>query len=203
MIARLEGVIQEKSAHAVVVMAGGVGYEVFIPLSTYYDLPDEGESIALHIQTVVREDALELFGFLTRAEKEAFLILNSVSRVGPRLAVSILSGIKPVDLVHAVSTNNPAMLNGVPGVGAKTAQRLVLELKDKITRLIAVLPRTETPADASYPLDDVAGDVVSALKNLGYGATEAERAAAGARRENPEAEIATLIRLSLKRLQKR
>jgi len=202
MIARLIGHIRDKSPHSVVVMTGGVGYEVFIPLSTFYDLPDEGEEVSFHIQTVVREDALELFGFLTRVEKEAFLILNSVSRVGPRLALGILSGIKPADLCQAVTANNPARLSGVPGVGAKTAQRLVLELKDKVARLAALLPPGETPSEAETPLDDVANDAVSALKNLGYGAAEAERAAGAARRLEPDADLSALIRLSLKRLQK-
>ena len=146
MISRLEGFIQEKDAASMTVMTGGVGFEVFIPLSTYYQLPEDGERVVLHIKTVVRDDAIELFGFLSREEKEAFLLLTSVSRIGPRLAVSVLSGISPAELVEALNTKNAARLSSVPGVGVKTAERLILELKDKTARLAELVPRGRPPA---------------------------------------------------------
>ena len=203
MIARLSGVVAEKSPGALVIMTGGVGYEVFIPLSTYYDLPDEGQETELHIKTVVREDALELFGFFSAGEKGAFELLNSVSKIGPRLALSILSGIGPGELVTAVTHKNIGRLTGIPGVGAKTAERLVLELKDKVGRL-AVMAEPETAVPEAAVLDDVARDAVSALLNLGYSRSEAEKAVNGARMEcgpGPD-ELSTLLRQSLKRLRK-
>ena len=203
MIARLEGLLADKSASCVVVMSGGVGYEVFIPLSTFYDLPEEGAPVDLYIRTVVRDDAIELFGFLTRGEKEAFLILNSVSKIGPRLALNILSGISPAELIQAVGSKDVARLSSVPGVGAKTAERLILELKDKVARLTALAGPAEPPAEPEG-LDDVGRDVASALVNLGYKAAEAEKAVAWAqtRAEADQIDLAGMLRLSLKRLRK-
>ena len=205
MIARLRGVLADKSPAAAVVMAGGVGYEVQIPLSTYYDLPEEGETVTLYIKTVVRDDAIELFGFLTPAEKEAFILLNTVSKIGPRLALGILSGIGPAELVRAVSSRDLARLSSVPGVGAKTAERLVLELKEKVSRLAAVAGDAKDEA-APELLDDAAQDAVSALLNLGYSRPEAQKAVARAKREaedrGGEADLAALIRLSLAKLRK-
>ena len=203
MIARLKGELADRNPGTVVVMAGGVGYEVHIPLSTYYDLPDQGDEVSFHIKTVVREDAIELFGFLTRAEREAFLLLNSVSKIGPRLALSFLSGLNPAELVAAVSRGDVARLSSVPGVGAKTAQRVCLELKDKIAAL-AGLAGAEVPvAPAAADLDDVGRDVVSALTNLGYTRTEAEKTVGRVQVEEPDAvDISTLLRLCLKKLRK-
>lgn len=203
MISRLQGSIQGKDAASVTVMTGGVGFEVFIPLSTYYQLPEDGETVALHIKTVVRDDAIELFGFLSREEKEAFLLLTSVSRIGPRLAVSVLSGISPAELVEAINTKNAARLSSVPGVGIKTAERLILELKDKTARLAELVPPGR-PLVEERPLDDVGRDIVSALQNLGYTKAQAEKAMSEVRSEAPEEDrdLSNLLRLSLKRLQK-
>lgn len=208
MISLLKGELIDKTVSSVVILTGGVGYEVFIPLSTFYDLPVEGAEASLFIKTVVRDDALELFGFLTRAEKAAFILLTSVSRIGPRLALSILSGVSPADLVDAVMSNNAARLSGAPGVGAKTAQRLIVELKDKIAGLAALLPKDRRP-DAVVPpqslLDDVGQDVVSALQNLGYTKVEAEKAVTSVLNGDTAAEmddLGGLLRLSLKRLRK-
>jgi len=202
MIAFIEGQLFQKSPASVVVMTGGVGYELFLPLSSFYELPDEGADIHFYVKTVVREDDLQLFGFLTRAEKEAFLLLNSVSKIGPRLALNILSGISPGELVGAINQKNIARLSSIAGVGAKTAERLILELKDKVARLAAHTSET-TPQEEPPPLDQVDLDVVSALTNLGYRRQEAEKAVTTARAETGEAaELTGLLRRSLKKLQK-
>lgn len=201
MIARLKGKIEDKSADSVVVMSGGVGYQVFIPLSTFYDLPEEGAEVCLWVRTVVRDDSIDLFGFLTPQEREAFLILNSVSKIGPRLALNILSGISPAELVRAVGAKDVARLSSVPGVGAKTAERLILELKDKAARLAAALPGVEPGAEA-IPMDEVGRDVISALMNLGYRKAEAQRAYAAAQAEAGSSDLAGLLRSSLSKLRK-
>lgn len=205
MIARLEGEIAEKHASSVVIMADGVGYEVHIPVSTYYEIPDEGGRVSLRIKTVVRDDAIELFGFLTQAEKDAFLLLNSVSKIGPRLALNILSGIGPNELASAVGQKNIARLNGIPGVGKKTAERLVVELKDKVALLAGSggIPPTLTDRTED-DLDQIGQDVLSALLNLGYSRPEAEKAVGSALKENgsDEGDISSLLKLSLKVLQK-
>jgi Holliday junction DNA helicase RuvA len=206
MIARLKGVLKDKRIGAVVVMAGGVGYEVHIPLSTFYDLPDEDSEVGLHVKTIVREDALELFGFLTRAEREVFIILNSISKVGPRMALNILSGIGPAELVRAIGTKDAGRLATVPGIGPKTAERLIIELKDKLpqlTALVGVAPETEQPS-AAADFNDVGRDVVSALMNLGYSRPEAEKAVAKAVAESSgqDLDLSDLLRQSLKRLRK-
>ena len=204
MIARLTGRLEDKTAGVIIVMAGGVGYEVFIPVSTFYDLPSEGEEVTLHVKTVVRDDSFELFGFLTPDEKEAFLILNSVSKIGPRLALSILSGIHPAELVEAVTNKDVGRLNMIPGVGTKTAERLILELKDKISRLASVAAPIVTAGPGPEVLDGLDTDVVSALLNLGYRQNEAEKAVSQARRsaDGANIDLAGLLRLSLKELNK-
>lgn len=200
MIAYLEGLLSFKSAESAIVLAGGVGYEVMIPLSTFYSLPEKGEIVELHVKTVLREDSLQLFGFFSLAEKETFLLLNSVSKVGPRLALNILSGITPAELVSAITQRDVARLNSVPGVGTKTAERLIMELKDKVAKM-AVVHDELAPAPMVFDQDDQ--DVISALLNLGYRQTEAEKAIAAARHEGgDDAPLSELIRLSLKRLQK-
>ncbi|MBU2550548.1 MAG: Holliday junction branch migration protein RuvA [Proteobacteria bacterium] len=203
MIARLKGTLAEKTAAAVVVMTGGVGYRVHVPLSTFYELPEEGAEVDLRVRTVVREDAIELFGFMTSAEKEVFGLLNSVSKIGPKLALNILSGISPAELVQAVSQKDLGRLSRVPGVGTKTAERLVLELKDKLPQLAALAP-VSAPAAGMAELDDIGRDLVSALINLGYSRNEAQKAVTAARAEADcqGDDLAGLLRLSLKRLQK-
>jgi len=136
MIAHIKGKIIYKSPESVVVDVSGVGYEVYIPLSTYYKLPDTEEYISLNTYTHIREDALQLYGFLTQREKEIFQLLISVSGVGPKLARNILSGIPAEDLISAISSGDIARLRSIPGVGGKTAERLVLELKDKMRKAI-------------------------------------------------------------------
>ncbi len=183
------------SPDRVLLEVGGVGYEVHIPLSTYYELErNGGGEIALHVHTHVREDAIELFGFSTEREKRLFERLISVSGIGPRLARVILSGMVPADLVAALASGDVARLSTIPGIGRKTAERLVVELRDKMQELAAELPEA---ARASSAEDR---DLVAALVNLGYREKQAEEAVTRAREDHPEAVFQDLLRASLKRL---
>lgn len=169
MIAQIRGRLLRKEPQEAVVDVAGVGYRIAIPLSTFYRLGEPGEDVTLLTHTHVREDTLALFGFLTAAEQALFERLIAVSGVGPKLAVSILSGIEAPDLVLALRSSDVARLTRIPGVGKKTAERLVLELKDKMQGLAA----TEGPAPA--PASTAQEDLVSALVHLGYSRPEAER----------------------------
>jgi Holliday junction DNA helicase RuvA len=135
MIARISGILIQKSVPQCVVDVHGAGYRVFVPLSTFYELPEEGQTVILHVHTHVREDAINLYGFLTKEEREVFQLLISVSGIGPKLALNILSGIAAGDLVKAVIGEDLKRLTGIPGVGKKTAERMILELKDKAARM--------------------------------------------------------------------
>ncbi|HEY0553755.1 MAG TPA: Holliday junction branch migration protein RuvA, partial [Thermoanaerobaculia bacterium] len=174
----------------------GVGYEVHIPLSTYYEIERRGggEPVGLHVHTHMREDGIALFGFWTEREKALFEKLIGVNGIGPRLARVILSGMPPEDLLEAIARGDLGRLGTIPGVGKKTAERIVLELREKMRALAAELPET---AGAAPPADQ---DVVSALVNLGYKAALAERAVADVRREKPDAPFNDLLRASLNRL---
>jgi Holliday junction DNA helicase RuvA len=174
-----------------------VGYEVHVPLSTWYEIERrQGERIALHVHTHMREDGITLFGFWTEREKLIFQRLIAVSGIGPRLAQVTLSGMPPDDLLAAIASGDLGRLATIPGVGKKTAERMVLELREKMRELAADLPEKATAA-AAQPADQ---DVVSALVNLGYKASQAERAVAEARRERPDAAFNELLRSSLNRL---
>ncbi len=170
MIAGLRGRLLRKRPQEVVVDVGGVGYRVTIPLSTFYRLGEPGSDVILLTHTHVREDALALFGFLTEAEQALFERLISVSGVGPKLAISILSGIETPDLVAALQASDVSRLTRIPGVGKKTAERLSLELKDKMKGLAAT-EEVAPPSAASSAQEDL----VSALVHLGYSRPEAER----------------------------
>ena len=174
MIAFLRGRVLEKQPNRVLVDVNGVGYEVFIPLSTFYDVGDEGTEVSLRVHTHVREDALQLFGFLTLLERQMFERLIAVSGIGPKLAISVLSGLETRDLVSAVQRADVARLTSIPGVGKKTAERIVLELKDRLTQL-AVPAAADAKPQAAVE-DRMRGDLLSALQNLGYHRTDAERA---------------------------
>ncbi len=166
MIALLTGLIAQKSPDHIVLDVGGVGYRVHIPFSTYYELPEAGGAATLHIHTSVREDAILLYGFRTLQEKSFFQLLISVSGVGPKLARDILSNIQPGQLAQALTQGDLHKLSSIPGIGKKTAERLVLELKDKAMKLdLGTVPPTERHTIAD---DDVTDDVISALLNLGY-----------------------------------
>ncbi len=164
MIASLSGRLIHKSPETVILDVAGVGYEALIPLSTFYRLPEPGETVSLKVHTNLREDAIQLFGFLTQEEKDAFVLLISVSGVGPRLARNILSGISVEDLVSAIASSDKGRLSLIPGIGGKSAERLIVELKDKVKKISA--PSEKAPEEA--PKDALSADVVSALENLGY-----------------------------------
>ncbi|HEY6873592.1 MAG TPA: Holliday junction branch migration protein RuvA [Geobacteraceae bacterium] len=166
MIALLTGRLAHKSPEFIIMDVNGVGYRVQIPFSTYYDLPDEGGNISLNIYTQVKEDAINLYGFRTLAEKNFFQLLISVTGIGPKLGKDILSNIPVEELARALGQGDLARLSAIPGIGRKTAERLVLELKNKVLKLDISLPaREDTNAAASAAITD---DVASALVNLGY-----------------------------------
>jgi holliday junction DNA helicase RuvA len=175
MIGHLRGTILEKHPNQVVVEAAGVGYEVQIPISTYTSLPDAGTAVALRIHTHVREDALLLFGFSTADEKQVFERLISVSGIGPKLAITVLSGLPTADLVAAIRTSDVQRLVRIPGVGKKTAERMVLELKDKLTGIDGI-GKTAAAAEAGPSFTALERDVLSALQNLGCARGAAEEA---------------------------
>jgi Holliday junction DNA helicase RuvA len=189
VIGRIAGILAEKNPPQVVVMAHGVGYEIDVPMSTFYNLPRTGEAVELLTHLVVREDAHLLFGFLTAGERMAFRQLLRISGVGPKVALSVLSGLSVDELATAVATEDSARLTRVPGIGKKTAERLVLELRDK---LATALPAARaTSAQGS--------DVLNALLALGYNDREASAAIRGLA---PDLALADAIRQALKQLAK-
>ena len=196
MIAHLRGRVLRKSPQEVVVDVAGVGYRVAIPVSTFYRVGEEGDELSLRIHTQVREDTLALFGFLTAAEQEVFERLIAVAGVGPKLAVSILSGIEVGDFVSALRANDLARLTRIPGVGKKTAERLVLELKDKLPITLAGEPAATAPAAPASPKDDL----LSALANLGYSRPEVERAVDRALAEDGAGRFEDLLRRALQKV---
>lgn len=174
MIASLSGSLKVKSPEEVVIDCGGVGYGVIVPMSTYGRLPDVGAAVELHVHTHVREDALQLFGFASRLEKRLFLKLISISGIGPKLAVGLMSGVSAEDLVAAIAAKDVKRLTLVPGIGKKTAERIVLELSDKLLDLGVPVGRLEKAAPPRPARSAVKEDVVSALVNLGYKPVHAE-----------------------------
>ncbi len=177
MIATLRGALAEKHPSRLVVDVAGVGYDVNVPLSTFYAVGNSGTDVRLRIHTHVREDTLSLFGFATQLEIDLFERLISISGVGPRLALAVLSGLEPPLLVRAIRDADVARLTGIPGVGKKTAERISLELKDKLPATVGDDPARAEPTDES---DDLRSDVMSALLNLGYHRPLVERAVADA-----------------------
>jgi Holliday junction DNA helicase RuvA len=195
MIAQLRGTLGDKRPNQVLVDVGGVGYLVHIPLSTFYALGDLHSNITLLIHTQVREDAISLYGFLTAREKHLFELLISASGVGPVLALKILSGMSVDDLVPAVRSGDLARLTRIPGVGRKTAERMIVELRDKLAAM-------EIPEDARKPVTTTgtAGDVVSALLNLGYDQHAAEQAVERAGKNGASETFEALLRAALQQL---
>ena len=179
MIAHLRGRLLSKTPQTAVVEAGGVGYEVTISIPTFTALPGEGNEVSLLVYTHVREDALALFGFTTATEKRLFEKLLSISGIGPKLAVTVLSGLPPERLIAAIHSQDHATLTRIPGVGKKTAERIVLELKDKLQEL--------APASGTRAATPVSEDVLSALVNLGYQRAAAQKGVEGAIAREPEA----------------
>jgi holliday junction DNA helicase RuvA len=194
MIGYLQGTLLRSDPERLLLDVQGVGYEINVPLSTWYEIEKRREApIGLFIHTHMREDGIALFGFWTEREKALFEKLIGVNGIGPRLARVILSGMAPDDLMGAIATGDLGRLGTIPGVGKKTAERIVLELREKMRILAADLPETTAAAPADH-------DVVSALVNLGYKAALAERAVADVRREKPDAAFNDLLRASLNRL---
>lgn len=179
MIGFLEGKLRAKNPEGVIVDVQGVGYSVQVPLSTFYELPEVGQTVSLNIHTHVREDAIQLFGFRTSAEKEMFLLLTAVNGVGPKLAIGILSGISPDELRLVVERQDHARLKNIPGVGKKIAERVVLELRDKVKGK----QRDKSEPVQPFTGGDVLSDAFSALVNLGYKPVEAEKALSRARKD--------------------
>jgi holliday junction DNA helicase RuvA len=173
MIAFLRGRVLDKHPNRIVIDVNGVGYELYVPLSTYYDVGEAGTEIALRVHTHVREDALQLYGFLTMLEQQLFERLIAISGIGPKLAVAVLSGIDSDELVSSIQRADVARLTRIPGVGRKTAERIVLELKDRLADVAQ--PATIDGAERAQ-IDHARDDLVSALENLGYHRPRAEKA---------------------------
>ena len=197
MIATLAGRLTEKRPSHIVIDVHGVGYEVHVPLSTFYELGEPGTEVALRIHTHVREDVLALFGFASVLELQLFEQLIGVSGIGPRLALTALSGIEPPELVRAVRQGDVARLTGIPGVGKKTAERMVVELRD---RLPAVSTDDASAVPGAAASDDLRGDVLSALLNLGYHRPLAERAIDAALKASEDRGFEHVLRQALREL---
>jgi holliday junction DNA helicase RuvA len=200
MIALLRGRVLEKHPTKVIVDVNGVGYDVSVPLSTFYTAGEPGAEISLRIHTHVREDQLALFGFATALELAVFERLIAISGIGPKLALAVLSGIEPRELVGAVQRDDVARLTKIPGVGKKTAERIGLELKD---RLPAAMPAGDGKAVAESPRDQLREDLLSALLNLGYQRAVAEKAIEKTLENGAEAGFEQALRATLNKLIKR
>ncbi len=201
MIAALNGLLLEKNLDHAVIDVNGVGYRVHLSLLALSRLPEEGQRVQLRIRTVVREDALDLYGFLTRQEEELFELLTSVSHVGPKMGLSVLSGLEVESLIQALAAGEVARLTKIHGVGKKTAERLVLELKEKAKKLGVVSASAGKPSAPSSSKSPARDDLVSALVNLGYKPAQAEKAADGAlERVGAEAPFEALFREAMKGL---
>jgi holliday junction DNA helicase RuvA len=201
VIAHLTGKLLIKQPSGVVIDVGGVGYEVTIPVSTFYDLGEVGDPVSLRIYTYVREDSLQLFGFRTGREKELFLRLMSVSGIGPKLAVTLLSGMSVDELIPAIRSNDLGRLTSIPGVGRKTAERIVVELRDRMAAL------TNAEAEAQFDSAPVApgaatlrDDTVAALLTLGYQKAQAEKIVGRVLDMETNHSIEHILRQSLKQL---
>ena len=207
MIAHLSGTLLAKQPTSAIVDVGGVGYEVVIPLSTYYELGENGSQVQLRIYTHVREDALQLFGFKTARERELFLQLISVNGVGPSLAIKLLSGMNADEMIASIRTNNLVRLVAIPGVGRKTAERLVVDLRDKIAALSSPALEEEFVAKAVAAgelasTESMRDDAMSALANLGYQRAAAEKAVKNAIDEGGDLSVEVILRRSLRSLAK-
>lgn len=197
MIATLQGTLLRKRLPAVVIEAGGVGYEVHVPLGTFEALPPEGSPAFLEIFTLFRPEALQLFGFCTPGERAVFGLLLGVTGIGPRLALALLSNLPGPEILRAVAEGQPRTLQSVPGIGRKMAERLVLELKDKVGQFPQILAAASPgPADRG----GLKADALAALENLGYRRTDAEAALDQAFRQEGPLNLAQVLRLALKQL---
>lgn len=198
MIANLRGILIEKQPTYVIVEAGGIGYEVWIPLSTFYQIGEVGAEVSLRTYTSVREDAIQLFGFSTARERELYIKLISVQGIGVRSAISMLSGMDADEIITAIKNNDLAKLTAIPGVGRKTAERLVIELRDKVAEIgPQQIVRDDKAAAAT---DRIYDDALSALLNLGYQKSAAEKALRAANNEVSEPNVQRILRAALRNL---
>ena len=205
MIAHLSGTLLAKHATSVIVDVGGVGYEVTIPVTTFYDLGETNTPVRLQIYTHVREEALQLFGFRTLRERELFTLLISVSGIGPKSAVAMLSGMSADEIVTAIRQSNYARITSIPGVGRKTAERLVIELRDKMAALSGPAPEEQVGAGgptAAQSEDALREDTLAALLQLGFPKPAAEKAMTNAMQEGGDLSVEMLLRRSLRQLSK-
>ena len=206
MIAHLSGKLIDKHATSVILDVNGVGYEVTIPVTTFYDLEEAGQTVSLRIFTHVREDALQLFGFKTLRERELFTLLISVSGIGPKSAIAMLSGMNADEIITAIRQNNLARLTSIPGLGKKTAERLVIELRDKMTKLSSPALddqlASQSPAGSAPPEEALREDALSALTNLGYQRAAAEKVVTSAMQEGGGLSVEDILRRSLRTLSK-
>jgi len=202
VIAQLSGKLIHKEPNSAIIDIGGVGYEVIIPLSTFYELGEPGSDVSLKVHTHVREDALQLFGFWTRREKELFLKLTSVSGVGPKLGITMLSGMPAAELITAIINNDLAKLTSIPGVGRKTAERVVVELREKLATMAVESREEDRVAARELRAGETAvrDDTIAALMALGYPKAISERAVSFALREEGERTIEAVLKRALRRL---
>jgi holliday junction DNA helicase RuvA len=204
MIAHLNGRLLSKEPNSVIVDVSGVGYEVSIPLSTFYELESEGSNVQLRIYTHVKEDALQLFGFKTERERKLFVNFISVSGIGPKIGIALLSGMSADELINSIKSNNLARLTLIPGVGRKTAERLIVDLREKMTALTASQVEEDTGVTSDAPIrsseDDVRSQALSGLLNLGYQKSAAEKAIDSVLSEEGELTVETVLRRGLRKL---
>ena len=197
MIAHLKGILFKKTTQSIIIDVGGVGYEVSVPLSTFYSLPETDEMVSLQIHTHVKDDSLTLFGFNTSLEKALFLMLVSVSGIGPKLSVNILSGMGPQDLLGAIAHGDAIRLQAIPGIGKKTAERIALELKDRASKALVEMDISPMPLPQGEDRRTM-DDALSALMNLGYPPKSATMAIERAKSRVKEMTLEDLIREALR-----
>jgi holliday junction DNA helicase RuvA len=199
LIAYLEGRLTRKSPSQILVLVGGVGYKLFIPVSTYYELPEEGSEVKLHVHTHVREDVLALYGFASPTEERLFQRLIAVNGVGPALALKVMSGLEPASLVEAIRSSDLRRLGSIPGVGRKTAERLVVELRDKMAEL-GVRIGEEASRIPLGRVESLRDDLLSALANLGFPRPSSEKSVEAVVREEPEISFEAALKKVLRKL---
>jgi Holliday junction DNA helicase RuvA len=200
VIAHLEGRLLRKSPSQIVLLVGGVGYKLFIPVSTFYELPGEGAEVALHVHTHVREDVLALYGFSSATEERLFQRLIDVNGIGPALALKVMSGLEPSALVEAIRSSDLRRLGSIPGVGKKTAERLVVELRDKMAEIAPPSSQEESSKSPAGRVEALREDLLSALANLGFPRPSAEKSVENVLREEPEVTFEGALKRILRKL---
>ena len=200
MIAFLRGKVLDKQPNRIIVDVSGVGYDVQVPLSTFYEVGEEGAEVTLRVYTHVREDALQLYGFLTDLERQVFERLIGISGIGPKLAIAVLSGMDSREVIAAIQRADVARLTGIPGIGKKTAERIVLELKDRLMKLAS--PVEAGASTGAAATDRLRQDLLSALQNLGYHRPQAEKAIDAALKTDADANFEQALRSALREMMK-